>query len=192
MLPFRTTFVLSLIVLVASLALIAQAHGQGGPVRPVKEPIGPLVGKTPFAADTAMTDEEALKSAGLTAVDGAKLIEYLRQRTVSDVDQGKIAGIIKRFGADDFEERVKATEEIELYGAAAVGPLKAAEKDIDPEVAYRAKLILKRMTKVPHSIVTAAAIRAIVKLKPDGAAGSLINFLPLADDETNAELIRNA
>jgi hypothetical protein len=187
---FPSPFKSALIILAASVALIAQSQGQ---VKTVQiQPIGPYEDKKTASADTAMSDSEALKSAGLTAEDGAKLIEYLKQRTLSDVDQGKIAGIIKRFGADDFEERVKATEEIELYGAAAIGPLKAAERDSDPEVAYRAKAALKRMTKVPHTLVTAAAVRAIVKLKPAGAAGALINFLPLADDETNSELIRNS
>jgi hypothetical protein len=156
------------------------------------EPIGPITGNTTIKAEVTASDHEALKAAGLSPEDGPRLIEYLKQRTLSDVDQGRISGIIKRFGSDDFNERVKATEEIELYGAAAVGPLKAAERDADPEVAYRAKVALKKMAKVPHTLVMAAAVRAIVKLKPEGAASALIGFLPLADDDANAELIRNA
>jgi hypothetical protein len=128
----------------------------------------------------------------LSAEDGTKLIEYLKQRTLSDSEQGKIAGIIKRFGADDFDDRVRATEEIELYGPAAIGPLKTAERDGDPEIAYRAKAALNKMAKVPHSAVAAAIVRTILKLKPDGAAAALIGFLPLADDETIADSIREA
>src|SRR5439155_22877201 len=46
--------------------------------------------------------------------------------------------------------------------------------------------------KVPHSAVAAAAVRAVVKLKPEGASSALIGFLPLADAETVAEAIRTA
>ena len=48
------------------------------------------------------------------------------------------------------------------------------------------------METVPHTAVAAAAVRAVVKLKPEGAAAALIGFLPLADDESVANLIRDA
>jgi hypothetical protein len=140
----------------------------------------------------AMSDEEALKKADLNPTNGKQLLDYLKQRTLSDVDQGKIQAIIARFGADDFEERLKATEEIERFGPAAVGPLKKAERDSDYEVAYRARLALKRVETVPHSAVAAAAVRAVVKLKPEGAAAVLIGFLPLADTDSLADAIRGA
>ena len=75
-------------------------------------------------APGTLSDEEALKQAKLSPTDGEKLLNYLKQRTLSDADQGRINDIIERFGADDFDERVKATEEIEPFGPAAIGPLK--------------------------------------------------------------------
>ncbi len=140
------------IVLAALLASLAMALDDP-PLPAKRQPVRPIGGKTTPLADTTVSDEEALKAAGLTAEDGPKLVEYLIQRTLSDADQGKIAGIIKRFGADDFDDRVKATEEIEIFGPAAVGPLKTAERDNDPEIAYRARIVLKKMAKVPHSAV---------------------------------------
>jgi hypothetical protein len=154
----------------------------GGPGRPA--------GPSTVAAD--VSDADALKQAGLSPDEGAPLIEYLKMRTLTDLDQNKIGDVIKRFGADDFEERVKATEEVERFGPAAIGPLKAAERDADPEIAYRAKQALKRMEKVPHSQVAAAAVRALVKLKPKEAAAVLIGFLPMADTDEVAEEIRTA
>jgi hypothetical protein len=170
---------------------------------PLPPPIGVLVNqgnpipsgnKESSSSDGSgkISDEEALKTVGLSPQDGPKLIEYLKLRTLSDADRGKITGIIKRFGSDDFDDREKATEEIELYGQAAIGPLKTAERDSDAEVAYRARIVLKKMSKVPHSAVASAAVRAILKLRPEGATGALIAFLPLADDETVANSIRKA
>jgi hypothetical protein len=180
------------ILFAAAAASITSAQIQPLPATPTGRP---LLTSTATAQDpkaAAMTDEEALKAAGLTPDDGKKLLEYLKLRTLSESEQGKIAEIIKRFGADSFAERTKATEEVEFFGPAAVGPLKAAERDADPEVAYRAKLALKKVSKVPHSTVAAAAVRAILKLKPDGAAAALVGFLPLADNEQVADAIREA
>ena len=67
---------------------------------------------------------------------------------------------IKRFGVDDFDERVRATEAIVSFGPAAIGPLRAASRDSDPEVAFRARQALKRLETVPHTAVAAAAVRA--------------------------------
>ena len=89
----------------------------------------------PTTTTPALSDEEALKSAGLSTTDGAKLIGYLKLRTVSDAEQGKIQGLIKKLGGDLFDDRIKAGEELELFGPAAIGLLKTAEKDLDAETA---------------------------------------------------------
>jgi putative pyrroloquinoline-quinone binding quinoprotein len=176
-----------------ALALVVAAAAQeAAPIRiqPVKRPV--LKGTTAPVGSEPASDAETLKKAHLSETDGGKLIEYLHQRTLTETEQGRIAEIIKRFGVDDFEERLRATREIEAYGPAAIGPLRAAERDSDAEVAYRARQALKRVETVPHAAVAAAAVRAVVKLKPEGAAGALIGFLPLADDESVADLIREA
>lgn len=156
-------------------------------LRPIRRPVpggGP-------AAPT-LSDDEALKQAGLSPTDADALLEYLKARTLTDVDQNKINDVIKKFGDDDFETRVKATEEVERFGPAAIGPLKTAEKNADPEIAYRAKQALRRMEKVPHTAVATAAVRAVVKLKPKDGASVLLGFLPLADSDEVADEIRTA
>lgn len=171
----------------ATLAGLLPTSAQNPPARRVL--------KTAAKATTAeppTTDDEALKQAGLSATDGAKLVEYLRQRTLTAADEGKIKEIIRRFGADAYEDREKASAEIELFGPAAVSPLRAAEKDADPEVAARAGRALRRMEKVPHAAVAAAAARVVVKLKPPGAAAALLGYLPSADTDAVADEIRAA
>jgi hypothetical protein len=180
----------SLVLPLAALWLVPVAVGQPVRVLPIKR--GPIAAPGKATAAPVLTDAEALKEAGLTADDAKPLIEYLRARTLTDVDQNSIGVIIKKFGADNFEERLKATEEVEKFGPAAIGPLKSAERDADPEVAYRAHEALKRMEKVPHSQVAAAAVRALVKLKPKEAASVLLGFLPMADSDEVAEEIRTA
>lgn len=152
--------------------------------------VGAAGGRTAPVAQ--LTDEAALKEAGLNATEPGPLLEYLKARTLTDADQSRIGEVITRFGVDAFDERAKATEEVEKFGSAAIGPLKAAAQNPDPEVAYRARAALKRMEKVPHSAVASAAVRSLVKLKPKGAAEVLIGFLPMADTDEVAEDIRAA
>ncbi|MDB5311120.1 MAG: enzyme repeat protein [Gemmataceae bacterium] len=187
------------LALFALLAGLLPLFAQPIPPAPAPGPAPPRlavqkarVGATAAVVEPTVSDEDALKEAGLTPTDGEKLVGYLKQRTVSDAEQGKIQELIKKFKADNFDERLTAAEHLELYGPAAIGPLKTAEKDSDPEVSYQAGRILKRLEKIPHSAAAAAAVRAVVRLKPPGAATALLGFLPLADSETLADEIRGA
>lgn len=187
----RFAMPLALAALLAALPLVPAAQDDPPPP-PVKRVVvrGGLQPADPPA--TGVSDEDALKQAGLSPDEPGPLVEYLKARTLSEGDQNRIGDVIKKFGADDFETRVKATEEVERFGPAAIGPLKAAERSPDPEVAYRARQALRRMEKVPHSAVAAAAVRAVVKLKPKEGAAVLIGFLPMADTDEVAEEIRTA
>lgn len=152
----------------------------GAPLQPDSPPV-----------DRAVTDKGALDSAGLKSTDPAGMLDYIRTRTLSDNDLTKIQAIIRRLGSDDFEERLKAANEVERYGPAAVGPLRAAFTDTDYEVAYRARECLKRMEKVSHAEVAAAAVRALAKAKHPEAAKVLLAFLPMADTPAVVAEIRS-
>ena len=150
--------------------------------------------KQPKPAVSILTDAETLKAAELTPTDGAKLVGYLKLRTLSDADIARMKEVIARFSSDDFELRLKAMQEIEKFGPAAVTPLRNAANDttLDAEVAYRSGLALKKLEKVPHAEIAAAVVRTVVKLKPPEAAAALIGFFPLADTEVLGEEIRDA
>jgi hypothetical protein len=152
------------------------------------------------AAQDAMTpktpaddpDAVILRQAKLDPNDGPQLVAYLKQRTISDSAQDRIQALIKQFAADDFETRRKAADEVAEFGPAAEGPLKVAERDRNPEVAYRAALARKKLSTVNHAAVAVAAARNVARLRPTGAAGALLGFLPMADSEALAADIRAA
>ncbi|HEX4609007.1 MAG TPA: HEAT repeat domain-containing protein, partial [Urbifossiella sp.] len=162
-------------VLLASLAATARPQ-------PDDDPPGPV------------TDADVLKSVGLNPADGAALVGYLKVRTVNDADQGRLDEIVRRFAADKFEDRLAAAAAAERLGPLAISPLRkvAENKTGDPEIAYRAGLVLKKLQTVDHSKVSAAAVRGVVKLRPPGAAAALLGFLPLADSDAVADDIRTA
>lgn len=182
----RSWFLLGTFALLAGLAGAAQPVLQPGGLRPgVAVPAQPT-------ANTA-TDEDVLKQAGLSATDGPRLVGYLKARTVSDSDHGRLQDLIAQLAADRFFDRLAAEEAIEQYGPAAIGPLKkAADQSGDHEIAYRARHLLTRVAKIRHAEVAAAAVRAVVRLKPPEAAPALLGFLPLADNDMLADEIRTA
>src|SRR5262245_57374466 len=96
-LPFSLT--LSLI----ALSLVPVAGDEV--LLPVAQPVKPRPGFVPAETpvNAALNDEDALKQAGLTPDDPKALIEYLKVRTLNDVDQNSIGDIIKKFGSDDFD-----------------------------------------------------------------------------------------
>lgn len=62
-------------------------------------------------------------------------------------DDGRIADLVRRLGSDDLERRQKADEELRRIGRAAIPHLEAAARSEDPEVASRARAILKALKK---------------------------------------------
>jgi hypothetical protein len=131
----------------------------------------------------SLNDQQLLAKVQLDPEDGRGLLEYLRRRTLKENELDQLQKVIERFGADSFEERLKAVKEVERYGAAAIAPLKTALKHPDPEVSYRAQLALQRLETIPQSQVLAAVIRALTKLRPAGTVTALLQFAPSAADE---------
>jgi hypothetical protein len=195
----RTRLPLAALCLVGLVLEAPPAWGQRPAVRVFRDrTAGVVPAQAVEVVDQATADKRALEAAGLTADNPAGLLDYVRLRTLSDADLSKIQAVIKRLGSDDFEERLKAATAVEHFGPAAVGPLRAAAEGLnrpdantDYEIAYRAGECLRRMEKVPHAAVSAAAVRALAKSKPPGTAKALLAFLPLADDEPVADGIRS-
>lgn len=173
--------------------LLATTTALAQPVPGIPGHPATAVSKKAELVDPAVADRKALDAASLKADDPTGLLDYLRQRTLSDADRSKIQAVIRRLGADDFEQRLQAAAEVERFGPAAVGPLRSAsQNDTDYEIAFQAGECLKRMEKVPHAAVAAAAVRALAKTRPPEAAKVLLAFLPLADDDTVGNAIREA
>lgn len=141
----------------------------------------PFFDKTP-TPDPARKDSDALAKVGLKADDPAGLVAYFKRRTLTDTELKRILGVIKRMGDEDFSVRQQASVELEKVGEAAIGLLRTAEADADPEIGFRAGEVLRRIEKdVSHTAVALAAARALGKTKPKEAAAVLLAYLPVAD-----------
>ncbi|MGL4419875.1 MAG: HEAT repeat domain-containing protein, partial [Gemmataceae bacterium] len=139
------------------------------------------------------TDTKALAAVKLKPADTPGLLAYFRQRTLSDTDLVKIRAIIQKMTDESFDVRESAAGELSKFGVSAIGPLRAAQTDVDPEVGYRSGEVLKRIEKeVSHTAVALAAARALAKSRPPEAVPVLLGYLPVADSSTVEEAIRKA
>lgn len=141
--------------------------------------------------DQKKADIETIKAANI-AFEGKALLEFYKNHTVTDADRTRLNDLIKQLGDDDFDKREAASDTIEKFGVAAIGLLRQAERTGDIEVIRRCERCLKNIEKVPTRTLAAAAARLLAELKTDGMSEVLINYLPLAEDESVADDVRFA
>lgn len=139
--------------------------------------------------DQKKADIETLKAANI-AFEGPALIEFFQKHTVTDQNRSLLVELIKQLGDDDFDKREQASDAIEKYGVAAIGLLRQAERSGDPEVLRRCERCLRNIEKVPTRTLASAAARLLGDLKPEGAAETLLNYLPLAEDDSVGDDVR--
>src|SRR5262249_38762089 len=117
------------------------------------------VGGTASEPDTTKADEKILQDAKM-GIDGPALLDFFKKRTPSEVDRGRILDLIKKLGADDFEVRERATNELTALGAAAAALLRqAAQSSNDIEVIRRCERCLEMIDREARLGLAAAAAR---------------------------------
>jgi HEAT repeat protein len=142
--------------------------------------------------ESEAADLKTLKEAGLDGEDGAGLLNFFRSRTLADEDRDKIQALIRQLGDDDYSVRDRASRELEKIGAPAVSLLRQARRLDDVEVVCRAEKCLERIDKVSGPAVASAAARRLARLKPTGAAETLLAYLPFVEEDSVAEEVESA
>jgi hypothetical protein len=142
--------------------------------------------------DQKKADLETIKTGGYTD-DVKSLTDFFRNHTVTEADKSRIVAIIKKLGDETFEEREAASEQLSKSGVPAIALLRSAmnAKDADPEIVRRCELALKFIEKVPTRSLAIAAARLLATKKEDGITEVLLNYLPLVDEESVSDEIRN-
>lgn len=137
-------------------------------------------------------DLKLLADAGLPTDDGPALLDYFRRRAVTDADRAAIDQLVRQLGSPKFELRERASAKLVEFGASAVVQLRQAETNPDVEIARRAERCLAAIEKVPGTALSSAVARRVAKLKPPGAVGVLLAYMPAAEDEVVADELRDA
>ena len=159
---------------------------------PAAPPVPPLNPALPPAGAFDPPPDEQLLTENKIPTDGPGLLAYFRQHVVDAGDEARIKELVRQLGDDDFDRREDASLQLSSLGLRARPFLQSAIFDPDVEVAHRARECLKQIDESTSAATMAAAVRLLAKLKPDGAAAALLDYLPSAGDETLAEGVRLA
>ncbi len=153
----------------------------------------PIPVPTPLlpSASFDVPDEQVLNDNKIPT-DGPRLLEFFRRHIVQTADESRIQSLIRQLGDDDFNQREDASLQLNGMGLRARPFLQKAAFDQDAEIAHRAKECLKQLDQGTAAVAVAAGIRVLAKLKPDGAAETLLAYLPSAAEESLAEEVRLA
>ena len=98
------------------------------------------------------------------------LVTYFKKRTVSEETRAKIAGLIARLGADEYDVREKATAELTDLGGLGRALLAQALKD--PEAAVRREAIVALMKYGPDASQANATLAEMKQHDRDGVVRS--------------------
>ena len=150
-----------------------------------------LLGSGPAPAAEPTPDERILID-NKVPTDGPGLLTFVRRLVSDQKSDAKLKKLVQQLGDDEFDTREEATRLLAAAGPPARPFLQEALKGTDPEVVGRARKCLQQIDDGLPTLVTAAAVRVLALRKPDGAAEALLNYLPVAEEESVAEEVRVA
>ncbi len=134
--------------------------------------------------------EKTLKDLGI-GTDTAALLNFFKDRTLTEADRARLPDAIRRLGDDDFETREKAVVDLTRAGRKALPWLRPALRDPDPERVRRAAHCVQEIESGADLLAVVAAARVLRERRPDDAAAALLAFLPGVEDEwVSVELLR--
>ena len=111
-------------------------------------------------ATTPSAEEKVLQQAGV-GIDDAGLLEFFHKRTVSAKDRQRVNRLIRQLGDDEFEQREKASADLQAIGRLAVPALTRAFNDLDPEISRRAGDCLQNIQQGGEQGLAVAACQVL-------------------------------
>lgn len=153
-----------------------------------------LVGRRVMATLGDITAQDAaLLTASNVGVEGRQVLQWLRDRTLSEEGMARLKKIAAELGAGDFKTRTKATRDLIKEGNAAIPFVQPYLEDGNAEVRRRANQIIDEIRQGPGPSLPAAAIRQAARQgKSPEALRVLLAYLPFIDDPQNVEEAHNA
>jgi hypothetical protein len=151
----------------------------------------PAIVRPPAPDPELVHAEKVLREKGITP-DGATLLRFFRARSLSEADRPRLAEKVEQLGAEDFAVREQACSDLIAAGRLAVPFLQAAAADSDLERSLRARRCLAAIESKADLPVIIAAARLLADRRPEGAAETLLAYLPGADEVFVEPAVRDA
>jgi hypothetical protein len=91
-------------------------------------------------------------------------------------DAAAVAKLVAQLGASEFDDREKATAELDALGGPALDALRQAARSEDPEVARRAEILVRKIEKRLESVTALAAKRVHLVFKETPVKDAVEDF----------------
>ena len=149
-------------------------------------------GQTPSPGEQELRyDEATLRSANIK-MDSAHLLQFFRNRTLSEEQQTGISELVKQLGSPSYKIRTRATSEVLKYRDLAIPFLINGLESEKQEVVSRSNYCLSEITQSSESPVVLAAVRVLASKKNDQAVSVLLGYLPFTSNHTIIDQIRSS
>lgn len=159
--------------------------------QPVLKPDRPASPPDP-AAQAVFNDEQILKNVFLDA-SGPALLTFFRQRMTLSVESKHLAKLTAQLSDERETVHAKAAAELVGLGPLALPALRQTINQADTEETLdRARRCLQAIEGSRGSTVAQSAVRVLAVRRPQGAAETLLKYLPFADDESVVQEIEAA
>lgn len=170
--------------------LIAELPPEG--CKQVESYLGELAGewaiKTPQSHDLmAGRLRRDVWAAWWRGLDGSRLLEEFRSRTLSEADRTALLKLIQQLGDESLPVRARATEQIIDWGARAAPLLRQALASAKPRLAPRAKLCLDTIEGGSPRPLPDAAVRLLALRRPKGAVKAMLGYIPFAETDASTD-----
>jgi HEAT repeat protein len=144
------------------------------------------------ASSVSSSDEETLKSAHIV-VAGPALLDFLHKRSGAATESGVVTGLLKQLADPSAAVHEAAAGQLVAFGESAVPALReAANRLDDPDVSARARQCLQNIEDPSAADLSAAVVRAVAQIRPDGAVDALLDYLPFAENDKVAAEVQAA
>jgi HEAT repeat protein len=146
-------------------------------------PLVVLVGLgLPLAAAPEDDADEKTLRAQKVATDGPGLLAFFRSATPDEADRKTVAALIQQLGSRAFADREKASAALCRYGPRALPLLQEGARSPNAEIARRSRRCLEQIAARSGPDLYLAALRLLIRRRPEEAAEVLLRYLPFADD----------
>jgi HEAT repeat protein len=126
------------------------------------------------------------------ATEGKALLEEFRQRSLSNEDREKVLGMIRDLGKDSEKDREKAVVSIVNFGPPALALLRQATQDSNARIADGARTCIKQLENHGLAPLPPVAARLLALHRPEGAAETLLGYVPFADSDVLIDAVQQA
>lgn len=159
----------------------------------IAQPVAKKPASRPTPPTPAVVNDDQILKNVLADTSGPALLAFFRQRMTPSIDAEQVAKLTKQLSDNSEEIHSKAIAELVGLGPLVVPELRRTVNRADnEETLSRARKCLQAIEGSGGSAVVQSAVRALAAHNPEGAAQTLIQYLPFADDETVMQEIETA